>query len=244
MVKFSYDFSKVRLGMAAPLTDRYVSKRFHSSIMTLNKPREVWFLEPNKSGPLHFVRNWLVRKALEANVTHLWMYDTDQEYPQDTLIKLFERNLPVVAARVHRRFPPFDPIMLRRADNVNQYRYEMVPDVEWSQGGLIEVDATGCGAVLFDMQVFKKVPYPWFKWIDDDDPNVEPIGEDVFFWNKCRAAGIKIYVDADNMIPHITETVITEEAYWAFKKRTVNQISATGASLSELAIKKATGQNS
>jgi hypothetical protein len=168
-------------------------------------------LTPRGGGPIDAVRNDLVDQALAAECTHVWFCDTDQIYPQDTLVRLMSHDLPVVAAKVHRRYPPYDPILKRgEIDN-----FVTVPDSEWKRGGLVEVDATGMGSVLIKAEVFENTDRPWFRWLLYDRP--EPVGEDIYFWDLVKKAGYKIHVDCSIHVGHLATLSITPESYWAYK---------------------------
>ena len=128
---------------------------------------------------------------------YLLMLDTDQVYPPETLMKLMSNDVDVCGVRVHRRWMPFDPIFLRGDIG----KYESVPDKEMYSGDLIDVDATGSGCLLFNMEVFEKVPFPWFK-LDIQDGN--PVGEDIYFCSKARKNNVRICVDTAIEVGHLT----------------------------------------
>lgn len=168
------------------------------------------YIKPNGKGPIDTIRNELVRNAQSVGCTHLWMADTDQIYPQDTLIRLLHHKLDVVSGKVHRRYPPYDPLLLRG----ELHAFQPVPEEEWKQGGLVEVDATGCGSIIYNMKVFEAIKDPWFEFLTDDP---DPVGEDVFFCCKLKDAGFKIFVDCSIEIGHLNMGIIMEESYWAYK---------------------------
>lgn len=204
------DFKNVLVGLGIPDTGRVFMAEFFDSFICVNRPMKSVYIRPDGKGPIDHIRNALVDVAKKLGCTHLWMADTDQVYPQDTLIKLLSHDLDVVAAKVHRRYPPYDPLLLRG----EIHNYKTVPEDEWKQGGLIEVDATGCGSILYKMEVFKKIEHPWFQFkLEDPDP----IGEDVFFCSKLKEAGYGIFVDCDIRVGHMGLNIITEESYWAYK---------------------------
>jgi len=206
------DLSGIKLGIGIPnVQDTYPSE-YVNSFNIITKPRHVQLL-PTGGGPIDAIRNDLVQKAILTGCTHIWMTDTDQVYPQDVLMRLLEHDEKIVAAKVHRRTPPYDPILLRGTlDNFNT-----VPDAEWSIDGgqLVEVDATGFGSVLLSMEVFEKIPAPWFDFNLYDFDN--PVGEDIGFYIKAREAGFRVFVDCSIKIGHLTRMVVTEESYFAYK---------------------------
>ena len=205
------DYSKMLVGIGVPSTERTFLAEFCDSFFCISKPLRTVYIRPKGRGPLDHVRNELVLVAQKVGCTHIWMADTDQVYPGETLTKLLSHNLPVVAAKVHRRYEPYDPILLRGSHGA----YKSVPDDEWKKGGLVEVEATGCGSILYNMDVFKTIPHPWYEFNLDDPAN--PVGEDVSFCIKLRENKIPIYVDCDIRVGHMGMNIITEEAYWAYK---------------------------
>ena len=151
--------SKIKLAIGLPCTNSNPDIRFQDSFTFMDKPFDWVYLRPtfpqDFPAALSDVRNEIIRQAFECDCTHVLMMDTDQIYPPDTITRLFAHGKHIVRARVHRRYPPFDPIMLRKGENG---RYEMLLDAEWLKGGLIEVDATGVAACgLFDLAVFADI---------------------------------------------------------------------------------------
>jgi len=166
-------------------------------------------------GNIADVRNNLVTQALNEYCTHLIMCDTDQVYPADCIRKLIEHNLTVVGTPVHRRYPPFDPILYRGSLG----KYLHVPDAECYSGDLVHVDATGTGCILFDLRVFWDMPKPWFEVTKN--PDGKTVGEDIGLCAKLREREIPIAVDTSIQIDHLTTYAVNRATYDLFKK--INQ---------------------
>jgi len=215
-------FKDMRLGIALPLTNKITNSEFWDSFTTMTKPKEYAYIKPGLSvgdyaQNIAIVRNALVEKAIQADCTHLLMMDTDQVPERDAIPKLARHKLPIVHAKVHRRYPPFDPIFFRGEIN----KYTLIPDEEWGKGGLMEVDATGAGMVLYDINVFFDVDYPWFELImsgkDENGDYRKAVGEDINFCSKLKQAGYKIFVDCDVKVGHLSTVVVDEQYYYLFK---------------------------
>ncbi len=190
------------LAIGFPLTDKSVPAEFATSMLVMDKPAEWKLLVPRYNrdsfpASIAAVRNDLVEQALDHGCSHLLMCDTDQVYPADTLARLVAHEKPIVGVAVHRRWPPFDRILMRGELGA----YESVPDEEAYSGRLVPVDATGTGCVLFDTRVFLSIPRPWFEL---GEFNGAPLGEDISFCSKARAAGIPIYVDTSVEVDHLS----------------------------------------
>ena len=183
---------------------------FFQSLILMERPEFTPIFATN--GPIDGLRNKIVGDAMNIGASHLIMMDMDQVYPIDAITKLIAHKLPVVACMVHRRYPPFDPIMYRGSIN----SYQLVED--WEDGGLIEIDATGCGCILYDMRIFHKLPGPWFKFRPNPDvDHAGIVGEDIGFCSDLKEAGYKIYMDTSIKCGHLSTMIVTEETHWLYK---------------------------
>lgn len=216
----------MKLGIGIPHIDRQVDRDFFTSFTAMQKPQFTLY-GPTLDVPAFAmdvakVRNSLVMQALTDDCTHLIMLDTDQTYPQDAIINLLRHDLDIVGPIVHRRYPPFAPIMYR--GDIGRYQY--VADEEMYCGDLIEVDATGCGCLCFNMDVFKRIPAPWF--VFEPTPDGQPVGEDIRFCSMARSAGFKIHIDTSIEVGHLARVSINRAFYTLLKKMMPESCGADG----------------
>jgi glycosyltransferase involved in cell wall biosynthesis len=193
-----------KLGIGIPLSFPWVPSSFFHSFVHIERPDFIYLHADN--GPVSGLRNEIVKKALLEGCTKLIMMDVDQVYHPQTIMRLLSHNLPVVGALVHRRYPPFDSLMLKVVEVDDHFNgYESID--EWNEGELVEVDATGGGCLMFDMDIFKKLPYPWFR-DDKQAPGLPNIGEDIGFCQDLKAAGYRIFVDTSIPAGHLAVMII------------------------------------
>lgn len=211
----------MKIGIAWPHTNQYYHKLFVERIFCMMRPAGAFqLLVPNCDGPLDSVRNELCQQALLTECTHIFWCDTDQVYPADVLVRLINRDLPIVCAKVHRRKAPYDPLLKRVNPDIEdtQNPYVDVEYKEWalrsSPDELIEVDATGFGCNLMRIEVIENIEPPWFMFDLYQKPVV---GEDFYFWKKAREAGYKILVDCSIDIGHIATAVVNHETFKAYR---------------------------
>jgi len=206
----------VRLGVGRPLTDEKAYHNFFYSWEAIEKPDYELFISRHP-GKLDQVRNDIILQALRAGVTHLLMIDTDQILFDEKMIeKMLAHELPIVSAIVCRRYPPFDPILFRHnGDGMSMPVDFNEIESAIEAGGIVGADVTGMGCVLFDMDVFTEIERPWFRLPEYGEAGP---GEDIYFWNKARAAGFKILVDCSIKIEHITVMGIGFETHRLFRK--------------------------
>jgi len=210
--------NNTKLAIGIPLSFPWVPSSFFHSFIQMEKP-DYTYLYEDSTGPIHELRNNLVQKALEVGATKLLMCDIDQVYHPLTVTKLLAHNLPVVGALVHRRYVPFDSLMMKIVDvDADTKAYASLDD--WEDGELVEVDATGTGCIMYDMSVFRKIPKPWYK--SEYDPSGMPIGEDFGFCLALKNAGYKIFVDTSVPAGHLTTMIVntaTNKLYRAMKTK-------------------------
>jgi GT2 family glycosyltransferase len=162
----------------------------------------------------------MVTAALKQKCSHILMMDTDQVFYNPTMILKMQTEIidkKVMATVVYRAYRPFDPLVFR----FGKQGLVKVPDEEIFSGEVIDADAVGCGCVMYDMKVFKKIDSPWFEDVARVSPDGEnPPGEDINFCYKLKAAGFKIHVDTSIKIDHIFLGVANRAWYLLYKKIT------------------------
>ncbi|MEN6615117.1 MAG: hypothetical protein ABFD12_01025 [Syntrophorhabdus sp.] len=193
--------SNISLAIGIPNSFPFVPSEFFRSFAMMEKPGYTLIMKTN--GPIDTLRNDIVEKAMAEGCTHILMCDVDQIYDPQTIPKLMSHRLPVVAAKINRRYPPFDPIIMKITDEGYQ------PIDDYTPGSLVECDATGTGCILYNMEVFRKLPYPWFRFQKNPE-NGMVIGEDIGFCQDLKAAGYKIYVDTSVEIGHLATIIVND----------------------------------
>jgi len=195
--------SNLNLVIGCPCALPTIPVGFFYSFIHLERPDFVFVHADN--GPVDTLRNNIVCKAQQVGASHLIMMDVDMVYHPKTIMNLLARRLPIVGALCFRRYPPFDSLMLRGNQKMG---YLSVDD--WEKDELVEVDATGAGCIMYDMKVFEKMPFPWFKFREDPDSGAF-IGEDIGFCQDLKDAGYKIFVDTSIPCDHLTLLAVNEK---------------------------------
>jgi len=195
-----------------------VITEYMSGLVNAGKPISFDVLMPDFPCQVDAARNNLVQQALLLGCTHIIMMDTDQIYATTNMIeKMLAHDKPVVGARVHRRYPPFDPLLLVGDPG----KLRQLPDDEIKQDGEfkteVSVDYTGTGCILYDMKIFNDmIPKKWFRFSVGDLG--QPIGEDINFCDELKRANIPIIVDCSIDIKHLSIMAIDWGTYQLFRK--------------------------
>ena len=204
------------LGIGFPVTDEMLHTYFFFSMMLMDLPSYNLYFPKQfyHASSLPQCRNDMARNALRDGCTHLLMMDTDQVYHDKDLVRrLLGHKLDIVGAKVHRRWPPFEPIANRwDGDKVSH-----VPDSEMEKGGLVQCDATGTGCILIRTSVFLDLEEPYFEFKYNERGEVI-MGEDISFCKAAGEAGYKIFVDCDAKIGHLAQFHVDTAMYQLFKK--------------------------
>jgi hypothetical protein len=203
----------MKLGIGLPLTTDREYSQFWDSFMVMAKPDFV-YIRAKFPAPIDVVRNEIVLNAREENVTHLLMMDTDQVYPQETcltLLKTLEICESYVAGTiVYRRYPPFDPLVF----TYDGKGYLKPTDEEIYKHEYLRVDSTGCGCILYNMEIFEVIKQPWFEdksrqleFSEEDTEHLEGefgAGEDFDFCKKLGKEGYEIWINTTLDIIHMS----------------------------------------
>ncbi len=179
-----------------------VDWRFASSLMALQmtpETRVIWMVK----AMINISRNNLVTQALsDSSYTHMLMIDDDMTFDDDLAISLLEHDVDIVGALAFKRRPDFHPCVYRKNSKDKQY-YPFVPEV------FQEVDIVGTGGILINMDVFRKLKFPWFETYYDDKGKVWSVDFD--FCIKAKKAGFKIFVDPMVEMGHIGDAPVIKK---------------------------------
>jgi hypothetical protein len=155
--------------------------------------------------PVDHMRNLQVKRFLESDCTHLFTIDSDCVPQNETIQKLLERNLPIVVAPTPAYIDNKLGLLVGdRNTNADYKKGEPLYRQHQPLTGLQECDAVGGSGLLIKREVFEAIKPPYFKFEYDDD-GYSVLSEDLYFCNKVRAAGYKIYADCDLVQSHIKE---------------------------------------
>jgi hypothetical protein len=193
--------NRPRIAIALATNDN-VSARFAFDLAQLVMTTQAYVPEGTQLGLtmaagtyVHSARQELVEALVQQGVSHILWIDSDMSFPKDALIRLMERNEPVVGINYSLRGLPPDYVAIKRIGVPS----EKLATTEDSTG-LEQVEALGFGLVLTRIDALRKLPPmadgPWFNfdWLNESR---QWVGEDVYFCKLLGAAGVPIHVDHD-----------------------------------------------
>jgi hypothetical protein len=163
-------------------------------------------------------------EKLDKNVSHILFIDDDMTFPDDLLIRLLEHDKDMVVCNAYRAKSPHFPVTSVSRKGVFFHPVHVRPD----KGSLKRVDSGGTGCTLIKMDVFRKVPFPWFKSeYVPAPPHVEENNELLFYGNLfvsednrffiiAQQYGFKLYCDFSIEIGHVKNKTYTWKDYEAY----------------------------
>lgn len=154
-------------------------------------------------------RNLIAYKAVyEGAADWLYWQDTDNVVPVETLLTLLDHEKDIVGCDYRKRLDPYDRIGIFLGDD---------PGVAAS--GLHEMKLLPHGVLLVRAEVYKKMPWPWYReeyygsnerHLIHVNPGGLKNGEDTIFTQEAREAGFQVWCDMDltKRVSHIGERAV------------------------------------
>lgn len=192
--------------------------------------------------PIDYNRNRFVDDAIASGADYLFFMDMDMTFPSNALNRLFEvisEQNPVVSGMYYLKRDPFRPVCGRYVD----WETDLLPHKEklrdlgfttgegenerqllswksftfFDKDKPFQADVIGMGCVLVDLNVFKKIGQPYFRYSPDPRKNHfhNCISEDMYFCAQLKKAGIPILIDPRVQCGHIAEIVSDNALYEA-----------------------------
>lgn len=162
-------------------------------------------------------RNNIAQRSLDYGVDYVLMVDNDVVLPESVLIDMLDDPVDVcLGYYAHRnadnKYTGNTSVCKLQADNGGLYfnyplesEYTAEEMTAFRDSGVhkIQIHGGGMGCALIKTDVFRKISYPWYDWVNYKDDNRGMLSEDLYFCEECRKNGIPIYTDARAGCGHI-----------------------------------------
>lgn len=211
--------SRLHIGVCTPYRTNYNHTKFTKSLFALTKIGQICHIDSERCA-IAEARNLMVKYAIEEGCTHVLFIDDDMVFPHDTLIRLLQHKKDIVGAVAFQRRPEHLPCTY----NLEPLDSTLLSAVECLDKGLQPFDAIGSSCILIRTEIFKSIPYPWYKWGDTSLGVMVKqggLGEDLSFCIRAKQHGFQTWADTDFVITHLgDETQVDRKYYEAYKKET------------------------
>lgn len=168
-------------------------------------------------------RNRIVQTAVNGNYDYVLMVDNDVVLPKDALKNLLEDPVDVcLGAYAHRgddnRYSGRTCVCkYADPDNFGFPYFNYPPKSQFTAAELeqlksqghkkIRIHGGGMGCALIRVSLLKQMDYPWYDWVNYDDPQHGMLSEDLFFCEKCKQMQVPIYTDVRVRCGHLMRHV-------------------------------------
>lgn len=147
--------------------------------------------------------NNLIKDAKQIKATHLLNIDADMIFPPDALEKLLKADKDIVGVNYRQRGNHQDqdaPSSVTKFPNKDNTGYRRVLEKDFPEE-LFECGAVGLGLTLIKIEVFDKLPFPWFHTTETEENGHST--EDIVFCKEAREAGFEVWCDPTIEMKHI-----------------------------------------
>ena len=154
---------------------------------------------PVRGRPADYARNCAIRLFIDnPRYSHLLFVDSDVEPPANCVEKLLTVNRPIAVGCYAVLMPQTGMVWaLSRKQADGRHRLLARRD---SPTEPFEVDGGGAGCLMLRRDVFSRIDWPWFRWVEHDDGS--QTSEDIYFFNKAAEAGYTITAVPDVVCGH------------------------------------------
>ena len=185
--------------------ENIVTMQWALSLRLTSIPKDCAVLSCGSYG-VDMARNKIVEMALKGGFQRLVWLDTDVCPSSNGLLNLLTSEQKFISG-VYFRKDKFD-ITTICAWLVNPKTGEYNPIVDEGEVGLLEVDAIGGGYCCVDMDIYRNIKPPWYKYgndgYDENGNKISGLSEDFFFCKKVKdSLGISPALDMNNRASHI-----------------------------------------
>ncbi len=175
---------------------RYIETECIESLFAMERTGHVEMLIP-KSYSVDVGRNIIAKYAQENGFDYILWVDSDMIIPRNTLTRLLSHDKDVVSGVYSYKVLNNDEVVAKKFMDEERTDYgNLKIKAIQNSSGLIEVDGFGFGCVLTKVDIFDKIPFPWFIYTQD-------MGEDIYFCRKAQNEGYDLWLDTDVICGHI-----------------------------------------
>ena len=154
-------------------------------------------------------RNRIAQMAIDLKTDYVLMVDNDVVLPKDALKLLLQDPKDVCLGyyahrdtdNVYRGNTCICKLLDKNGKEYYHYPLESEYSAQEMKGmqdagmGKIIVHGGGMGCAMIRTEVFTKLEYPWYDWVNYGDANRGMLSEDLYFCQLCRIHKIPIYAD-------------------------------------------------
>lgn len=195
----------MKILLAVPTFENITPDTF-KSLWDMDKAGHEVIFETVRGYDCATARNKIAQKAIDIGADYVLMVDSDMVIPADTLVNFLDEPVPVCIGYCPRRsnhdmsaiYKMYQPNGVPHFDYDDPY---MMEELREAQETRLRIHGGGMACSLIATDVFRRLEYPWFDWVNYKNKNV--LSEDLYFCEQCKRAGIPVLVDTRVSCGHI-----------------------------------------
>ena len=166
-------------------------------------------------------RNRIAQMALDKKTDYVLMVDNDVVLPKDALLNLLENPVDVcLGYYAHRdsdnRYRGRSCVCKLYDENGNkhfnyplesEYTADELKELKDNGQFRVQIHGGGMGCAFIKTDVFNRIKYPWYDWVNYANEHRGMLSEDLYFCEGCRKRSIPIYADTRVNCGHILRHV-------------------------------------
>ena len=193
--------------LIAVLTFETIKPECFKSIYGLTNPKGFnLYFDYVKGYDCARARNEIAKLALNYNFDYVLMIDSDVSVPKDALVKLLECETDIALGGYYKKRTKTDETVIfdfgKDFNNQNMIYAKTLMEAN----DPFEIKGGGLGISLVNVNVFKKIAYPYFKYVIYDNDSV--LSEDLYFCSEARKYGMNIKCNPKVKGNHIYEVSV------------------------------------
>lgn len=162
-------------------------------------------------------RNNIAQKSLDMEVDYVLMVDNDVVLPKDALVNLTDDIKEVcLGYYAHRgadnkysgrscicRLYDQDGTLYYNYPLESEYTAQELAEIHKSGKNKVKIHGGGMGCAFIKTDVFRRINYPWYDWVNYKNEHRGMLSEDLYFCEECKKRNIPIYTDTRVNCGHI-----------------------------------------
>lgn len=154
-------------------------------------------------------RNRIAQISIDKAVDYVLMVDNDVVLPRDAIVNLLDEPKDVCLGyyahrdsdNIYRGRTCVCKLYMKNGDMYfnypleSEYTAEELASLRNKGEHKVRIHGGGMGCAFINTNVFRRLSYPWYDWVNYADNNRGMLSEDLYFCEKCRSANIPIFTD-------------------------------------------------
>ncbi|WP_407374895.1 hypothetical protein [Methanobrevibacter sp.] len=151
-------------------------------------------------------RNEIAKLAIKHNFDYVLMIDSDVSVPKETVNKLLDCKTDVALGWYYKKRTKTDETVIFDFGKDFTGKNMIYGETLYEREDPFEIKGGGLGISLVNVNVFRKMPYPYFKYVIYDNDTI--LSEDLYFCNEARKYGMQIKCNPSVKGGHINEVLM------------------------------------